>query len=112
MASAIKEDLEKVMIEIESIKIRMIDHTSEMTDKMDTLKTEAKELSDKIGSEQTELSEKLESEHAAMADSHTRLLFNHNELQKHVTDVETKTSSIRNSTVSNIQAMSEFGKRL
>ena len=49
MAFATKEDLENVRVEIESIKIRMIDHTQQMTDKMNT-------LSMKIGSEQTQKS--------------------------------------------------------
>lgn len=106
------EDFEKVMVEIESIKIRMVDHTSEMTDKMDTLRTEATYLSDNTGSDQTELSEKLESEQAGMADSHTRLLLNYNELQEKVTEMDTKTNQISNSIVSNIEAMSEVGKRM
>lgn len=71
-----------MMVEIDSIKIRLIDHTSEMTDKMDTLRTEAKELSEKIGSEQTELSEKIEREQADRADSHTMLLLNYKEPRK------------------------------
>jgi hypothetical protein len=74
MAPATKEDLEKVMVEIESIKIRMIDHTQQMTDEMNTLRM-------MIGNEQAELSEKIESYQTGMKDSHTRLVFNFNELQ-------------------------------
>ena len=74
MAFATKEDLEKVIVEIESIKIRMIDHTQEMTNNMNTLTA-------KIGSEQTELNTKIEGDQAGMKDSHTRLVLNFNELQ-------------------------------
>ena len=81
MAFAAKEDLEKVIVYIDSIKIRMIDHTQEMTDKRHTLKTETHELIEKIGSEQTEPSEKIERDQAGMKYSHTRLILKFNELQ-------------------------------
>ena len=76
MAFATKEDLEKVMVEIESIKIRMIDHTQQMTDKMNTL------------------SEKIESDQAGMKDSHTRLVLNFNELQGKVNEMGIKCNSM------------------
>ena len=94
-----------MMVEIESIKIRMIDHTQQMTDKMNT-------LSMKIGSEQTELSEKIESDQAGMKDSHTRLVFNFNELQGKVNEMGIKCNSMNDTIVSNLEAMNEVGKRL
>ena len=94
MAIATKEDLEKVMVEIESIKIRMIDHTQQMTDKMNTL------------------SEKIESDQAGMKDSHTRLVLNFNELQGKVNEMGIKCNSMNDTIVSNLEAMNEVGKRL